>query len=264
MIPNPTEAQQKAFNIGMGAYDSLINLYSRDVNINNTTITQKVTGIVRTKCQLSTNMTNKLVALQTHVAKEVATQKIAMDYGLNAQDPQLKAIISNNQQLSDSSSSSSIQNAVTKAQSSVSVGTSIIIESNGQINLNNVKFDQDVVCTVITEAILNQAIENGLQAAASMTSEISSDQVGDVKAAGLDDLMKVLGDNNANAIKSNKSDYTMVLVVVAVIVVVMVIGGGFYAYQSNNALAEVNRSDGAFSQGIQSGKFAELAAAIKK
>ena len=184
---------QTAFSTAMTSFDRTIRLKNTVLRVS--TATNMTVGI-----KMTSQVQNQLKVIQNSTAKDVAAQAIANKMGVGAQDPSVKSAASNAVQSSSSSSSASKTNILSQTKVEVSSNGDVTITAPASIDMTNVTIDSNVACTVMVQAMMNQAVTSGLEAAATFLSDSkkTQDLANDIK--GMDDLQKELGKTNKDAI----------------------------------------------------------------
>jgi hypothetical protein len=177
-------------------------LYTRNVNMKNTTINIDASTSVNVSTNLSTEQKSQLSTLAQSITKDVTAQKIANTFGTAVTDPNVKQATNKAIANQYSSASSSISNILSQTSVNTEDRNNIKLICPGSINLDGVKIDIKFVAKVAVSATLTQAVTNGIQAAAAFVSDTKNTQDIANKVSGLDDLQNALGKTNADAIKA--------------------------------------------------------------
>lgn len=233
--------QNNAITLMKTAFADQTALYTRNITLNETKILQSVSGTIKTECKLSSDDITKIEALSQKIAKDVASQSIAQTMGVSAQDPNLKQAVSNNKQISENLSAQKINTLVANAQSSLSVSNGITITTAGNINLNDVTFDQNIVVSMITSAIMGTAISTGLQAASAMTTDTQSVQAIATTVKGLEDYINAIS-NLGNLptpppAPQGSTSSTIGLYIFLIILCIVGAGGAYLYYTQGPGMA---------------------------
>jgi hypothetical protein len=182
--------------------------YSRDLSLKNVKVKQTGSVSMKLSVQLSTAAQASLTNLAQSVSKDVTTQALANTFGTSVLDPNVKQAASSATEKNSASASSSISNIANNTSLSVSQSGAVLITCPGKLTLENVTFDQNFVATVIANAVMNQAVTNGLSAATSFLSDTANTQSVANKVAGVDDLQKALNSGIEGAIKAGNEPVT--------------------------------------------------------
>lgn len=169
-------------------------LYSRDINIEDTSVNVTLTQTTFVKVVLSSDAENKLKALSEDISKDVAEMNVANQLGTNAQDPNVQNIVNQNVGKSSSTASSSITKLAQNTNVRSDGSGRITIIAPGVINLKNTKIDANVAVSVILQQMMTQAVTNGLDLASKTMTDNQGIQkvLNDVR--GLDDYQKAVNE----------------------------------------------------------------------
>ena len=98
------------------------------------------------------------------------------------------------------------------------------ISSYSKINLKNAKIDQNITSKLISDALMSSASSAGMEAASKILTESASTLSGKAESAGVDALVKELGNNNAKAIGAGGGvSLIMMLIICGVFIALMVV-----------------------------------------
>jgi hypothetical protein len=195
--------QQKLWEEGRQSLINGINRsYSRDLNMTNTTINQTITGKIKLISSLSAQETQNIESATKAISKSVAEQEIAQKSGLNALSPNIKSITDTNIQSNENISGTAINSKIQSIKQQITASNDINIEVAGSINMENVKFDQNIILDVAAESIIASAIQAGMKAATEIITDTASMTKIKTESAGLEDLVKAQGEANAAAISA--------------------------------------------------------------
>lgn len=221
---------EKLYNLTTIAFAAQEKLYSRNLKMKNTKISQTANGQLKASITLSVSATQQLATLSASIAKDTAAQSIANTYGTSALDPNIHQLASTATQNFASSASSSITNIANDTRLSINQSGSIVISSNGDLDLTDVEIDQNFVASLVVQAILTQSITAGISAAASFLSDTSKAQSGANQIAGLNDLQNALNAGNIGAIDAGNKPVLAALggggsstSIIAVVVVLIIL-----------------------------------------
>lgn len=182
--------------------------YSRDLNMTNVKISQTGSVSMKLSVQLSTSAQATLSSLASSVSKDVTSQALANTFGTSVLDPNVKQASSSATDANSASASSSISNVMNNTSLSVDQSGNIVISCPGKLTLTNVTIDQNFVASVIANAVLNQAITNGLSAATNFLADTTQTQSVANKVAGIDDLQNALNAGVIGAINAGNAPVT--------------------------------------------------------
>jgi hypothetical protein len=168
---------------------------------------QKVALTFKDTIKLDDNARTSLANMQKEIANSVIESKLTSDNKLDALPQSAKDILSRDESVNNSCSSTSIDEKVQSSKVSTEAGASIIIESIGSIDAKGLVIDQDVMATVITDFLANDAIESGLTIASEIEDKferqtgmsISSERESEIEK------IKALGEANKGAITAGQS-----------------------------------------------------------
>jgi len=203
--------------------------YTFDINISNSTIQNTGTLQVYTGSTLQITNTTNLENLLKQTAQNAQVQTMASTLGVSALDPNLRSIAENDQTINSQINNSSINQTIANALTSVSNQQGVTIFANGSINLNNVTLGNNITGNIVTQALINNAMNIGIKNATDLMSDNSQLQQAASNVAGLDDLQNAL--NNGLGIVTKPAppaSVWTVLIVMAAIVVLVIVGGYFY------------------------------------
>lgn len=226
-------------------------LYTRNISLSEVKVLQEGTVSIKTECKLSSEDVTKIEALSQKIAKDVAEQGVAQTLGVNAQDPSIKEAVSNNKQIADNLSAEKINTLVSQAQNSLSVSNSLTITTAGNINLNDVTFDQDIVVSMITSAIMGSAISTGLKAASEITTDNQTVQAIASTVKGLEDYLEALkkmGNISTPPPAPEGSTTSTIGLYIFLIILCIVGAGGAYLYYTQGPGASASGGTGSGSE----------------
>jgi len=182
----------------------LIKSYNRDINITNSSFNQTINGKMKMVTALTSEEQSNLQDISKQIASGVAQQEIELKGGLNALNPSVKSAIESNVQNNQNLTNNIINNKVQSIKQQLTLSNNMTISAAGNININNLRIDQNILFDICSETLINNAISAGLQTASELLSDsktfskIKSDQ------KGLDDLVDAQGRSNAASIGAAK------------------------------------------------------------
>lgn len=192
------EALQKYFinanKVRLDAQAAQLQLYSRNINIEDSRITVNAKTEINARIALSTDASNKLSKLSDDIARDVAEMTVANQLGVNAMAPQVKSVVSQNRETTDNTSSSSLSDIGQKTSVSAGASGEIIITAPGIINIKRTVIDANVTASVIVQQIMNRAIANGLELASKTMNDTQSVQGLLNSVSGLDEAQKAVNE----------------------------------------------------------------------
>ena len=200
--------QEKMKKLTTDANAAAASIYNRDINLTNVKLAQSANGQLKTSVTLSAAAQTTLAAIASTVSKDVASQAIANTFGTSVLDPNVKQAASTATQNNSSSASSSITNIMNNTALNVSQGGAITISCPGKLTISNSVIDQNFIGSVIANAVLNQAVTNGMTAASSFLSDTQNAQSVANKVAGLNDLQDSLNAGIKGAIDAGNKPVT--------------------------------------------------------
>jgi hypothetical protein len=169
-------------------------LYSRNIRIVKSQVIAQAGTTMSANVVLSTDAKNKLTSLSESISQDVAEMQVANTLGVNAQDPNVRNLVSQNSSKASSSASSSITNIEQNTNISLKTDGSIEISAPGEIEITDSVINANAVATIVVQQMMTQAISNGLDIA----SKALTDNKGVTKVLnevkGLDDFQKALTD----------------------------------------------------------------------
>ena len=208
-------AEQLATNLAIAlkysAMDTmnLINAYTApyanigSINLTGAQISMKVTGSVSTKCAISNTTQSIINAAQQQIASAVASSVLNSSQGTAALAQSAKQLASNNQSTVNNTAGTDIQSQVQNIEAKVSSSGVININCGGYLNMANIVIDQDIVASLISNLLINNAITTGMAAASTAVTTSQNSQSNTSSSAGLDALAAVGNQGNAAAIAAS-------------------------------------------------------------
>ncbi len=181
---------------------------SPDINMKNTEIKQVIGNKIKIINSLTASESSALENATKEISKAVAAQEIESKGGVNSGDPSVRSATETNIQKNENLSAASINAKVQSIKNSIKSTNSIVIESSGSINMDNVRLDQSILNDIVVESIISSAIQAGIKSATEFVSDSSTMQKVKTEQKGLDDLVKAQGEANAAAISANKLVFT--------------------------------------------------------
>jgi hypothetical protein len=171
-----------------------LSLYTRDVNIKDSSVIAKANQKLSVQVVLSSDAKNKLSTLAESISKDVAEMQVSNKLGVNATTPNVKNIVAQAMAKSSSTASSSITNISNKTTISSGTDGTVIISAPGTINITNSVIEANAISNIVIQQILTQAVSNGMDIASKILTDNKSVQsvLNDVK--GLDDFQKAVAE----------------------------------------------------------------------
>jgi len=193
-------------------------LYSRDITLNKVNFKQVSNLKYKLSLNLSTDDQSNLSALSTQVAKAVAENDAKEKLGVGALSPNQKDTISNSIKNYDTTSQSNVNTKVTTVTSDVTNTNTITISAAGNINLDTVNFDQELVSNITATILMNDAIATGLAASSKIVADAVAKNASDTTSEGADALVAALGKANADALKAGSIQTSTIGIIIGVII----------------------------------------------
>ena len=178
--------------------------YSRDLNMTNTDIAQKITGKIKLISSLSAEEIQNIESATKSLSKSVAEQEVSAKAGVNASSPNLKTVTDTNLQTNENVSGTAINAKIQNIKQQITASNDLTIEVAGNINMDKVRIDQSILLDIAAESIIASSIQAGIKAASEIVSDSSAMQKIKTESKGLDDLVKAQGEANAAAIQAGK------------------------------------------------------------
>lgn len=192
--------------------------YNRDVNVTETRITQSITSDIKLSVSLKSEVSQIIAAQQNAIAAATARQNLTTELGLNAMDPNVKSMVSQQQTTDNKFTSQTVDETVQKVTATFINQQQLSIKASGRVTLENVNIDQNICSTLVAQVLFNNATSTGVTMAQSALNKAASDVVSKSKSAGVDALVDAMGKANANAIKANKQGGIMGGIFIAIII----------------------------------------------
>lgn len=205
---------------------ALINSYSRDINISNSKIEQQIIQKQSGSISIETAQEDLIIKAQKVIAKTTAENKLAQELGLNAVSPNSKSIIENRVENSTLFSNTNVQNTINSIKLQQEGFNSLTLISSGSIKIDKSSISQSIVQDLVIKTLISNASKAGLQLSSEIVSEATSTIASNGKSAGVDALMKEIGDARAKAIQAAKVSSGMGGAMAMIIVVILVLGFG--------------------------------------
>lgn len=232
LVANPNlspEMQQKLIdlnNSSINVFQSILDTYSRDINITNSTITQSIVQRLAAAISITAEQAKTIAAKQATIAQATAENKLAQDLGVDALSPDSRSVIQQNIQNSQYFSDQNVQNTVNSIKLSQTGTNTLSLTVPGNINIKDSTISQSIVADMIVKALIGNATSTGLQIASQITSDAAGTIASDGKSKGSDALIAEMGKANAAAISAGKVDMGMGSLGIFIIVVILVLGFG--------------------------------------
>jgi hypothetical protein len=174
----------------------------------------RITGGIKNTNSVKTSLKNDFVAQTIATAEQSVNQAT----GVNALNPNTKQLIQQKVNNKNDSITNIVNEAILKSNVGGSSSSGIVIETTGPISISNTTLDANAIVDITLNVLNNQATLLGKEIASTIITDVTSKQTAVQKSAGLEDLAKALGDANANAIGTNKAEYSPYMGLIAGVV----------------------------------------------
>jgi hypothetical protein len=180
------------------------------IEMENVKINQKAAVQLKSKINLSEQSKQQLADIQNKMADAIIDAKLTSDNKLDALPQSVKDIKTSDTTISDSCSSTMIDEKMKTTKLEAIAGGNIKISSVGNLSLKNVVIDQDVFASVITDMLFNDAVSAGIEAADNISTKYSSQTGTDLSSLGSDlsKTAEVVGQANKDAIAAGSAGVT--------------------------------------------------------
>ena len=201
----------KLYDIASKSYDSasenITDVYDRSADLVNVQLKQKITATMKTQCVLSTESKNAISDAAKQITEEVTKSTLEQTLGTSAQQPNIREMINNSSQNVESTSSSDIENTVKNVGAKMSSSNTIEISFAGRLKMEGMVIDQDIVATLISDAIISDAMTKGVTAASDILSK--SENLSEIVSVskGQDDLIRESGEGAAKLANAGGFDF---------------------------------------------------------
>jgi hypothetical protein len=189
------------------ATDQITRQYDRSATLVNAKLTQTITATMKTQCVLSTESKNAISDAAKQITEEVTKSTLEQTLGASAQQPNIREMINNTTQNIESTSSSDIDKSVKSVGSKMSSANTMELSFAGNLNMNGITIDQDIVATLISDAIITDAMTKGVTAASDILSK--NQNLSEILSIskGQDDLIKESGKGASEFANSGGFDF---------------------------------------------------------
>lgn len=240
---------------------NLINAYTApyanigSINLTGAQIAMKVTGSVSTQCVISNTTQTVINAAQQQIASAVANSVMNSSQGTAALAANARSAASNNQTTANNTAGSDIQSQVQNIEAKVSSSGVININCGGYLNMANIVINQDIVASLISNLLINNAITTGMAASAETITSSQNTRSTSSSSAGLDAVVAAGNKGNADAIGASGTAGANASTASGDAAAKAAVGTGTAA-----ALAAVGTGDAAAAAAVGTGKAAAEAA----
>jgi hypothetical protein len=187
-------SNERMYNRCLDTQDKLLKTMT---NISGAVLKQKVALDVKSKLSLSSAAKQQVSQMQQQVAQAVAESKLTSDNKLDALPQSAKDITATDKSITDNTSTTSIDEQVNSVSISADANANVLIEYAGDLNAQGIVIDQDVFASVISEVLVNNAIDIGISAASNISDTYSKTTGTDLKSSGKD--LGAIAQTNATA-----------------------------------------------------------------
>jgi len=204
---NPNYTENERIQARSGCFQIANTQAKSSLNISGAKLTQKVALTFKDSIKLSSDAKTSLSNMQKEIANNVIESKLTNDNKLDALPQSAKDIISRDESVSNSCSSTSIDEKIQSNKVSVDASANILIESVGSLDASNLVIDQDVMATIITDFLVNDAISSGITIADEIESKFER-QIGMSLSAAAEseaDKIKALAEANKGVITAGQA-----------------------------------------------------------
>lgn len=246
LYPNATTLINQLIQNNHNLMNFVLSSYQRNVNITKTTLNQYITLTLNNKTNLNNTSASTIAAKQKAIATSTAQQHLQTQLGTNALSPQINNLITTQINNNQTFQSKTVQNTANNISTTINTSNVLNISAAGNINLTNVKIDQNIHSTIMTQVFVKQASSVGVQIAQSIMGSASTAVTSKTKSAGANALIKALGNANTNAINANNAGLIGYSVYGFIILAVLILGykmftnmfGGGSSEGGNQTLSE--------------------------
>lgn len=206
-------------------YQAVLNSYNRDITINKTAIVQSAVSNMKGTITISTEAAVDIKNAQSALAKSVAENDLKQKLGVNSLTDSQKSVLSTNIDNSSQFTQQNVQDTANQIQLSIQSNNSLVLKAAGNIDINNTVIDQNLVSTMVIDALIGQSLTTALVASSSVVSDTVSKAATGADVAGLNDLVDSMG--NANAKMKASSSSGMIIVAIIILFIIGLIAGVF-------------------------------------
>ena len=202
-----SEALQLATKSKKTSEEEITRQYDRSARLVNAKLKQTITATMKTQCVLSTESKNAISDATKQITEEVTKSTLEQTLGASAQQPNVREMINNTSQNVESTSSSDIENTVKKVSAKMSSENTMEISIAGNLNMEGIIIDQDIVATLISDAIISDAMSKGVSTASDILSK--NENLSEIisTSKGQDDLIRESGEGAAKLANAGGLDF---------------------------------------------------------
>lgn len=205
-----------------------------EINISGSTINVKSNTKFAASITLNDQTLQKIKNEAQTVVKSSAEAKLKNKLGLAALSPNSKNSISQITKDITNNIDQTIQDIVHNTNASFDASSNLVIESQGDINIENTTLDVDSIADITIQSVTNAVSDmSNIVVNKFITDHVSDSNVSN-EVAGSDDLQRAMGDTIGDAINAAKvnplSSYIGIIIIGLV-----AIGGAFFLYKTGGA-----------------------------
>ena len=168
------------------------------LNLSGAQLNQTVTLTVKNKLELSSDAEIDLSDMQKEIAKTIVETKLTSDNNFTELPQSVKDIVATDTFIDENCTNKAINEKVQSASVNLDTNANVVIEFIGNLNASNLNINQNVLASVVTEVLCNDAIKTALTAATNITETYERQT---------NISLKQLGQNLADSLKaSQKAD----------------------------------------------------------
>ena len=182
--------------------NTLDNISDRTINLDNVQLKNTVNQKIRQLTSLSTGQEQSLANDYNNISRASATQSLQNTLGVRALPPNTRSVLDDRLRDNFNNIVANINNIIQNNNVKVNADGSITLTAAGNINLKDTSISNTIEIDIVTQAIQKSAIGQGVDIAATIINEAVSDTQSENVSKGIEDLAKVLGDANADALEA--------------------------------------------------------------
>ena len=188
------EAMQIASKSKLTSTQEITRQYDRSASFLNANLKQTITATMKTQCVLTNESKNAISDATKKITEEVTKSTLEQTLGTSAQEPNVREMINNTSQNIESTSSTDIDKSIKKVGAEMSSENVMLISIAGYLNMEGIVIDQDIVATLISDAIISDAMTKGVSSAADILSKSENLSTIVSTSKGQDSLIKESGE----------------------------------------------------------------------
>ena len=175
---------------------------NRTVNLTDVTLENNVNQTINQVSSLTVGQEQSLANDYSNISRASAVQSLQNTLGVRALSPNTRSIVDNKINQNFSNIITNINNIIQTNNVNVSSDGTINISAAGNIDIDSSTISNNIEIEIITQAIQKSAIGQGVDIAATIINEATSDTKSENVSKGIEDLAEALGDANAKAIEA--------------------------------------------------------------